>query len=388
MPTNQNMLWPVEVNWKDPFFVAYEYKTDIFASRYGNEDRRAERKLPRVKYQYTGLAHGDDVRRVRTMIDLYGAEPFVMRDPIYRAELSFPMFANTTAIQFTSIPPWVVVDGYVVIAASSGNHLAKVTAVDLNAATLDTPVPFAVDVGTPVHLGVKAMMKRETTISSVTDNTATIKCELDARVGENWLPDEGVALSSYRSRELFTKAPNWATRVDRQFIAAFEMLDYDSGRIHYETKRDYNHHITKAEYAALSKAEAHDLLAFFMRQRGRRGDFFTPTHTSDFRVITSSGDTLTVAGEEAALYASDPLNKSLYITKPDGQTIYRRVEGASVTGGNTVFTLNSAPGAVNETTKCGWLNLSRFAVDELEFEWLTDEVAQFATSIQTLLDET
>ena len=387
MPTNQNMLWPVEVNWKDPFFVGYEYKTDIFTSRYGNEDRRSERKLPRVKYQYTGLAHGDDLRRVRAIIDLYGAEPYVLCDPIYKAVISFPMLANTTAIQFTSIPAWVVVDGYVVIAAPSGKHLAKVTAVNLNTVTLDTPIPFAVDAGTPVHLGVTVMMKRETTISSVTDEVGTIKCELDARVGESWLPDEGVALATYRSRELFTKAPNWATRVDRQFIAAFESLDYDSGRVHYETKRDYNTHITKAEYVSLSKGEAQDLLAFFMRQRGRRGDFFTPTHTSDFRVITSSGNTLTVAGDEAALYDADPLNKNLYITKPDGEIIYRRIAAASVAGGNTAFTLNSAPGTVTTGAKCGWLHLSRFAVDELEFEWLTDEVAQFATSIQTLIDE-
>jgi hypothetical protein len=184
---------------------------------------------------------------------------------------------------------------------------------------------------------------------------------------------------------------NWARGLDTAFVWPVEQVDFGFGRTTLHRPVDFSARTRGATILAASPAEAEAAVAFFLRQRGRRGTFWLSTLENDLPPVSplaADSATLTVTGEATAeAYGNSPAHKAVALHLADGRTIYRPVASLAVSGGDSLLTVTANWGEaipVAQVRACSWLMKARFGSDDLVVEWLTNEVAQMQFSTMTL----
>ena len=390
--TDQRQLWPWAIDWQGGLVQSAEFKTEIFASRDMHEFRRAARETARFSYEYSGSAKGAEAQAIVRVLETLIGETLVFANPIFRTTLDSPLVGATSVFTMASIPDWLVVGSYIVFENQGERFLAIVDFIDVDEITLDANTTTTFPVGSTVLLGVRCRVNSKTQVTYRTNQVITGKITLEDLPGLNYNPGDGTPYSLYNGKEVFLKKPNWAQSITRNMDAAVDVVDFDYGRVSHNNYLDFVPSIWKAEYLGKTWDDAIELLQFFIRQRGRRGEFYMPSQTADLPLalgLTSGQSTFRVFGAEYADYASNPAQRHVVIALKDGTQLFRRVSGIVADGAQSVFTVTAAWGSsvsLDQISYVGWLATYRFAVDEMSVEWLTDSVAQFSTSFQLLRD--
>lgn len=389
---DQRQLWPLTINWRGGLIMAVEYRTSIFTSRDKHEYRRREREQPRIAYEYQADAHGteaqDTIRTLDTLID----ENLVFAHPVFKVKTTTPLLPLATAVDVDSVPAWLTVGRFVVFDYRSDRFLAEVVGVSGTTIEIDAPSGVTIPAGAKLMLGVLVKVSPTTRLTYLTNGVLSGKAILEDIVGLNYYPADGTEFANFNSKEVLLKKPNWAAPVEHTFNAGIDIVDYEYGRREYDGYLEYVPHIQKADYLLRDFDDAIEFLQFFVRQRGRCGEFYMPTWTDDLPLsagLTSGQNTFRVAGSAYEDYADNPAQRNVMVMMKDGSTLYRRITAAAVDGDDTVFTVAenwASTVALSSIAYCCWLNTYRFAVDELSLEWRTDSVAQFSTSFQLLRD--
>lgn len=389
---DQRRLWPFNINWGNGLAMSVEFKTEVFVARDGRETRRSGRERPRLTYEYDGLATNGRARDVNRWLDTLLDQTLIFGNPIFAVKTSTPLLAAASAFDVVSVPAWLVVDAYMVLVSKTDRYVAQVTDVTGTTVTIDTTSPVLFGAGTRLELGIEMRINADQRVRYRTSRTLTARITVRDEPGLNYVPDEGTAFDTYRSKEVLLKAPNWATPVENARQAGIDVLDYDFGRRHYDSYLDYVPAILKGDYLARDYAAVMEMLQFFIRMKGRRGEFYMPTRFNDFSAtagLTSGQNTLRVDSANYDDYDGNPAQRNIAILLSDGSWLYRQITGYADDGDESVLTVDSnwaSTVALSDIVMICWLNTYRFAVDELALEWETDSVAQFTATFQLLHD--
>ena len=151
---------------------------------------------------------------------------------------------------------------------------------------------------------------------------------------------------------------------------------------------EYNARLLAADYTGRAP-EARRILNFFLRQKGRRGEFYVPSDTADVPLAAATGNAfLYVDGQEfAAAWADHPVNRAVAFKMRDGTRFYRQVVAITVQGEQSRVQLDQAvPYYLSpaDVEVISWLPVMRLASDELIIEWLTTNAIRARLTYRTL----
>jgi hypothetical protein len=191
--------------------------------------------------------------------------------------------------------------------------------------------------------------------------------------------------------EVFGFAWNWAESVTSDYQWDVEKVDFQRGVVTTYTPIDFGS-VTQRATVVRQHDRIDMVLRFFERAKGRRGQFWMPSGTSDMDFLndaTAGATTLTVEGDELFLAFSgdEQVYKGIAIYTKGPRRIFRKVNSVTLSGGNSVLNLNAPltfdlPRA--SIAKVSWMRPARFASDDQTIEYLTNSVAQMQVTTTTV----
>lgn len=192
----------------------------------------------------------------------------------------------------------------------------------------------------------------------------------------------------YESTDVLLKPPNWLEPISVEYESNLEEIDFGFGIPSYSTPVDFRTRYFKAGYAGLTAADANNLIEFFRRQKGQRGEFYMPTWLAELKpiILLEVGSTTLTVNDTAFIdFLGDPVNKNVAFRHSDKTWSFRKVTGVSNTSTSTTFALDT-PLTKGGVVFVSWMPRWRFAADRLDVDWLSDQVAQMSMPLKSLED--
>ncbi len=221
----------------------------------------------------------------------------------------------------------------------------------------------------------------------LTDDKARLSLDLVETCGPTALPALAAPVCSiYQSLPIFPCDVTWedlALGMQRPGQASALGLSN-----HYELYGDRPWTQHTLSFLLPSREEAWKLLQFFDARKGRLLPFFLLSPLSDF------GSCTRVADYRLAVPAQGPLldwawRPYLGLRLKDGTQAVRQIQSVARAEGRDVLTLTDlVPDLSAGVDRVGLAYAARFASDELEEHWVTDQVLQVQLSVLEIADRT
>jgi hypothetical protein len=374
-------LWPYSPDWSRSFDVTRSYKTDIFTSRNGTEQRRAIRDQPRLSASYRAIVSGADKRAADHHLRAWQDKPVVVPDFARWARLTGSSAAASTTLTISPMPSWVAEDQPLVLCQSGIEESVTVIGVAGSTITLADPLVNAWAVGDVLRPSFFGLLNAQTGSSRLNGGTAAFDVSVDCYPGGEPPRDEGTAWATLDSVEIFTPLPDYAGALSVGHRWPVDQVDFGHGRTAQFRPIEHMARTCEAEFNGQPVAAITQLEQFFDRMKGRRGAFYLPTWESDFALASSasSGSSAFVASGSdlvtdfgATDYAA--VNEGVAVCLTNGTVIYRRITDVGASDGNSLVTVDAPWGtALTGATvaRISRLVLSRFASDDMVTSWRT-----------------
>lgn len=391
--------WLFAPQWSSKVTARYEFKTDLFNSRSGREQRRALRNTPRRSLMYSTVAAGDEFRSLGLFLRTNQNQPVAAPEWTRWVFTSATTASLGTVLTFVATPAWMVVGQAVMLLSGSTSHVATITAATGTTVTLDTAVTASWPAGSIVYAALLCSLSATMQAKHLTNAVKTVPVMLEVYPGSEPVADTGSAAITFNGREVFPLTANWANDVSVEHQWPVETVDFGRGRVTDFRPIVFPSQIRKATYLQRDRDEVQALVDFFCRMKGRRGAFYLSSDDDDLLLAATSssgGSTLTVnAGDWTSLLAADAggyedAQEAICIRMRDGTRLYRLVTDVSGSGANRTLTCSGTwPGSMSDATVSGisWMPLVRFASDILELSWLSNAVAETQINFQSIMTE-
>ncbi len=401
------LFFPHGINWLGDAQTTIAYKTEIFTSYSGKEQRRALRSTPRRSWEFDTRAYGADFRSFQEALMAWHGRLFVLPEPSRSALTLSRMNPFALTMEMRTGQDWFTVGTYVVLSYKGEFALRRIDLVVGKQLRFETTDNRAWPVGTVVY---PAMIGRfEQDISSRMLTSRVLTSGMDFMLEPLLQPyvERGLAAVYFDGVEVFTKRPNWATPLTVVISSTEEVLDYDRGPRRHAHPVPYNQRTQDMTFLNRNLGEADYVEGVFRRAKGRRGVFYAPTWTEDFRPAQKlfAGQNGFYSDSESLfglLHPNEVFRKVALRTK-SGELFFNEVVGASTSFGGWGVDWGLDYGGAGSTrvalrdpwprdiapeevaTFC-WMPLSRFASDSLTFTFRTDQVSEFKMRILNLED--
>jgi len=392
-------IWPFAINWNSSVTFELEFKTDVWASRDETEQRRADRDQPRKKWDYGFTAYGDAFRDKIAQVTFRFGEEFLFANPMYRAEIAADFDALDPTFSMATVPGWVSEGAFLLLVYGAQARPVRVIGVSGTdvaiAGVNDVLWPAAgtrVYLAEPIHIAEDSLKLTNQT-ASVTEGKAT----LDVRPDAVLYFGGGVAGDTYNGREIFLKKPNWAQSVGLDLSSGRSTVDYGQGRNAFFSPVPFVIRDLRCTFLSRDLAEIEDVIGFFCRMKGRRGEFYFPSQTNDLVPavpLLNGGSTLRTPGmanfvafNSPKLTDSTPILKAMILFLADGSYLCRGIDSVTQASGDSVFNLDDTWPAdipLSSIKRISYLPVCRFGADALSIELLTNSVGQFNLPIRAL----
>jgi hypothetical protein len=381
--------------------IEYSYHTEVTASRSGKEQRTAWRTSPRKSIDFTAVAHGDRLNDIKTMHRTWQHRNFVLPEITASVRTRDVVLPGSDYIELESIPHWLVAESLIVIGGPDGMEVMRVLTIDQDGIAVTTVglSPNLKPAGTKVYPGLSGYMTPRNSFQFHTSDTAVGQVGFDVVPLSEVQPEPVAPAVTLDGREVWLKKPNWANQPRVTYRHEVDNLDFDRGPVYRYAATAFGTEEKQLTFVNRNRAEAAEIRDFFMRMKGRQGEFYMPTWEPDFEPMQPSfanSSAIRVAGSRFAnSYGGDTVYRALYILMNDGSILVRRVLGVEVVndfvGLDSVITVDTpfpVEVSTDTVTVCGWMPVWRLVSDNLTIEWLTDEVAQVRLTMMTLEDLT
>lgn len=394
MALPSNTIWPFAPNWRQKYTVSFEFKTDIFTSRSGKEQRRSARVYPRKGVKFSIVRANDEMRAFNRFMKMgHGSQ-------IRLPELA--RFARSTAAHLVGATEmtidrdaadWLTLGASVVLDTSDGYLLRTVDTYDSETLTVifneesETIIPA----GSKLHPALPVRMPDSIDVKMHTSRAVEGEMEFEAQPGLTLPEDPGFPSEVFNRREVFPFRPNFSGALSGSFNLPRDKVDFGTGRIANFYPVAFSQRTRQFNVVFPTYERRRAGVQFFLRQRGRAGEFYLPSWEDDFVVAetAAAGDlTLTLVGPEVHdTYESDDVFRAIIIRQPNGTEFYRRITAAALDGANSVITTDVGwPVTIDDTVEVQWLVVNRFAVDLLDLECISDSAAVAQFSVTSLED--
>lgn len=383
-------------NWGTTVKEVLEYRTELFMSEDGHEERHSYRTNPRWSVQYKADMAGAASRElfydlVRPWADRSFAVPVRWRNmPIreFNASGSASMTFDGTA------PWWLQVGMALVLESAADQDMVLVDGITQNPGefTLDFAAGTEADftVGDRAMMAIRSHYEQENALKSLIRShrgfSPTFLAD-PARMPVLQPPTTGYEV--YRGYEVVPGKHNWDSSLDLDLDDRRETVDFDRGVIDRVWERTHRIITETRTHTAMGADQTARLVQMFMRHRGMRVPFWTPLAGLDLPQPEnrSSGSSILVFSGLGLwdIYEDDPVLNHLWVQWPDGAVQVNRIEGYTVSSGDEVAQMEDDwERDIDENTKVRWAVLARFGTDRLEINWQTATVAQAQLPIRAL----
>ncbi|RWF33720.1 hypothetical protein [Mesorhizobium sp.] len=394
---------PIVPNWQNGVRDTYEFKTNVFTTRDGSEQRRSERVQPRRSIEAAILLDGDRLRTFNDALHLARDGKVLVGDfSADSAILTETVADGGTVLTVDRIPAWLT--GSMTCALLTGRKSRQITIdfISGNQIVLTTGVQGAVGQGATLLPLVPASLGTSTTLSIYTTAIATSSIKLAVEPGTvvreaDPLPfDDGPTGETtqvfgpaglFYGRYVLLRKPNYVQQPQMAFNMAFETVDYGRGVTKTFAPVPLVSRTLTATYMGMSHADVMAMLDVFIRARGRAGEIYVPTWGMDLPAIKGmSGSNIRVAGTDFYnAYHSDPAHQAILIRKKDGTLVPKEIAGWQIDSGDTLIATETPIGATaDEIELISWMFVARFASDTFTIQWVTKGVANITMSFVTL----
>lgn len=381
-------IWPLRPNWSSPYEISYQFSTEILTSESRREQRRALRSEPRRHIEFKVTTWAARFRTLMAMFERTQGDLILLPEVTAGVKTASPV-NNSASVTLSSVPAWILPGATAILLdgeqAVSGTILSRAG----NVVTMTAPLAGAWRSGSMFCPGLSGRISEDQSATVMTDRIAEAGLSFDVDPGSELWPEVPAAPTTWNGREVFTDLkPDWSSDKNYAFTRGTSMIDYGKGRVRSFQKSSYGNTTMQADYNLNTRAKAALLINFFLRQKGRRGEFYMPLDTADMQLVSAVGSFLYVEGAEIAeAYADDAVNKSICIRKTDGTRLFRKVLGITVHGTQSRIQLDQAASVTPQTAEViSWMPVCRMASDDLTVQWQTDTVATARLNIMSLED--
>lgn len=390
------IVWPFFPNWKSTYQETYAYLTEIITSDSGKEQRRAYRVCARREVSYKSLVHRDRLRALLRSLN-HQATAFVFPDEVRRAHTLTVAATGTKAVTLDAAPAWLSVGLDVVFEDRATRTRAVRTIASITGSTVglvdESPRDWATD--SRVMPALVGTLDPSVQVKFPTDEIgdANIAMLVEPGTEIETIPPARVM---FRGREVLAHRPNWSDPLQIESTDPTQYTDYDIGVRTPFRLVAFGTDIVRSSHLVRSSSDLNDTLGLFMRCKGRRGEFYCPTHLNDIRVdtaIAAGSTSWSVPGHDFFdAYNGDTVRRAFAVRLNTGAEHYFAIASMSKsTAGSDrtiITTLTPAPLAIgpDDIARISWMPVCRFVSDELAVTWITDRLAEVNFNIQTTED--
>jgi len=385
--------WYIPPNWGDSFDETLAFRTEVLVAYDGSEQRIALRNQPRRSFSFTPLQQGEGDRSMKRLLTTWQNRAYAMA--YWPKPSTCPAGAPAGAINVQLDAPVedLVPGGIIVFRLGDDSRILEVSAVDGTQVTLTAPLVQPVLPGTRAFLGLNVHADPSLSSRRLTSRVGSLR----AQFRELHSPGRATAPAApftWRGKEVFRTKPNWARAINATHHWDFDWVDSGRGTFDFKTPVDMPKDTRQLTFTARSREEVDALKAFFVRCRGRRGEFYMPTWDEDIafpRQTLNVGDLrlpVSSAGDADRL-SNERVYRNVAVRLTDGTWLYRQAyAGGDSESGPGILLDQGWPRTIypEEVVGIHWLPRCRLASDDMTVRWLTDEVAEITLAMQVLPD--
>lgn len=387
-------MWDYRPNWSTSVTVDLEYRSDIFTSRSGKEQRQALRYQARKRVDYKIALHRDKLREFERLVARWQTRPIAMGDPSRHTLTTDMLAVMVNRVTVAEVPRWLTVGATVMLESGDDRIIMVVGAVGASGEiTFTSPAQRTWPAGTSIRPTISGLLDSSLTQTNLTNELAEVDISFDVTPGSEPVITTAPDMHAHNGREVFRFSENWSESVGTTFEWAREDVDFNYGRRVAFSPTDFGGKIRKSTFLNVSADRAREMSDFFNRMKGQQGEFYWATGLNDLPPVAPlliGGDSLRVGGRDTFdAFGEDTVYKAVAIRLNDGRMIYRSIIDMYVSQGDTfiqfaepwLFTVQTS-----EILCISWMTAARFASDQFTEEWITSEVMQTSLAIKTLED--
>lgn len=386
-------LWPFPPTWSYPVLESLEWKSRVGRAYDGTEQRASLRHQARRRLNYTFSVMRDETQRFDNLTWGWQNRPFAVPFWQYKRELTGPVTAGDATVPVdTSDVGFAASNLAVIYESPSSFEVVEIDSVASNQLALARPAQGTWPAGTAIYPASVSAVEGNIAATRLTDNTLTgsVRFLSHPSTVDPFTPT-AAAPATYNGYELLLEKPNWSggLSADREYKTA--MYDNPIGVINW-TVTEQTPILTRAyRWLLKSRAEVRAFREFLQRRKGMFNACYIPTWHRDFTLLEPIGasDTSMIVSDYqyAKMVGGDPAKGHLYIRGRDGLNYARPISGVTQGVGSVTISFATALGksyTPADLLAIHSLMLWRLASDEVQINWLTDEVATVEAVFQVV----
>lgn len=386
---------PFAPNWDRPYDMDFIFKTEMFKSRSGREQRRALREFPRRKASFSLTRKDEELKKYLELMYSWINNVIIVPDFSRRTASTATMNAGIDTMSVDSVDPWALPEATVVL--SNGGYTETRVILSVGASTLvfKTTGTVAFPSGTTVMPALTGRMPKQTADTLETNRLTVVPFEIEVSPGTEIQPAIPVAPVTFDGLELFNVQPNWAGQIGIKYSSGREDVDYGRGRTEVFTPYDFTERVFRATYNGLDSARSVKLIDFFLRNKGQLGEFYTPSWQDDITpkdAPTAGNNFMRIEGQNfLEAFGGSTVHAAMVVNQFDGTKTYKKIDSifavSDLDGDDTLIQITDTWAAsipLENVSSVSWVFRSRFATDTLSVTWVTDTVSDIQMTFKSL----
>lgn len=375
-------------NWRTPVGVEYSYRTSVFTSRDGTEQREAIRQAPRMVLKFTTALTRLGVARMHEDLTTGQAEQFLVRAEWLFVRTTADHVSPSTDFDLDQVPEWLVAGQQIIVQTADREDAYVVDSVAGSTVTVDAASAVDYPTGSKVYLAYWARAADQVQFNALTSRTWTGAMRFDVTPGSDVAYSGLPSGLAFHGRELFLAKPNWRENPRVIFTQDRDVFDPGMGRIDVFAPHDVDALRQTYGYTGLSPDRSEELVDFFKRRRGRRGSFWMPVWHDPIQpsdTVLAGDNTFRVDGDDfRTAFDGDEVYRTMVAFWPDGTIEINTISSIAGTTDSEITFAQDWSQPVTAATRVYWLARVRFESDTLDVRWPTPEVAELQYTIRTL----
>lgn len=392
------VLFPFDPNWRESYTVTLEFKTDVWTSTAGKEQRRALRQTPRKTLEFVATASRSKIRRLTGLLAKSQNNALLVPEATRFVHSVASMEPGASVMAVDGNPNWLLTGATVVLSFGERRETRQIEGVAAGqiqfTATGVEPWPT----GTKVSLGLRGVLDSSITTDRYTNTAAEMHVKFLVNPGSELDVPVPAAPVVWNGREVWTLRPNWGEGAQAVFEHARNDVDYGQGRTALFTEIPFGTRTWTATFVGQDYASAELVREFYTRMKGRRGEFYMPTWDNDIDLqvpALAGSQVLRVSGLDFAReFKDDTVYRAVAVLLRNNTWLYNAVESVGeirddLGDDSAVQVADPWPLELNASTvkMISWMPVWGFGADSLTVEWLTASVAQMQIAMRTLEDQ-
>nr|DAM42722.1 MAG TPA: hypothetical protein [Caudoviricetes sp.] len=388
------ILLNVVPNWKERYKERFSYRTDTITSYSLKEQRRSLLSQPRREYAFNTLITEHNLQQVRNALFGWQNSAFVVPLWYQRGSLkeevqpqARTLKVDTRGYDFVRGATITLWNDYI------NNEVGEIESINGDEITLTAAISRYFPPNTAVYPSVAAHLDSTLKVTAHTDTVATLPISVTAAAGSLKLKmPELPPTVEFDGMEVLEQRPNWNNRVTEDLAAKDGKVDYRYGVQEWIPREVPS--LTKREFTFLIKdyAELTWWKGFIHRKRGSAVSFLVPSWTNDAAVIgnyRSGSDEITLRDDNITTILSQYQKDRAYLRfrLTDGTVHYTCIKTAELDGSVAKCKLKTPITRdiqEDEFVQVSFMTRMRFASDELELTYHSDDKAEFQVTLQQI----